>query len=91
MAIANVGPLGLIDILRKYYSDNVKYKKKGEKYTGICEICLDLCNDNQTVNKLRRAFNDKELQTKLVAGQVYIQSFDMMRHFGFLELPNTDF
>ncbi len=89
MALHNIGPKGILDLLYKYgYSDILQ---KRDYYTGICELCIDICNNPDIVSAMESLFNKDEIKSQLIAGQVYQQSFSYLKKNGFLDLPgNTE-
>lgn len=85
MALNNKGPKGIVELAKKNGFEHLLRRRS--EYTGICELCIDICNSPEAVRKIESSFNDTELRLKLIAGQVYQQSHIYLKKLGYLELP----
>lgn len=85
MALNNIGPKGIVELAKKNGFGHLLRRRS--EYTGICEVCIDICNSPEIASRLENSFNDPELKLKLIAGQVYQQSHIYLKKLGYLELP----
>lgn len=86
MALSNQGPAGLIKMID---GDGMAeyFPRRRKTFTGICELCLDICNNPHLVHSIEKHFALKTVQSKLIAGQACQQSLSYLQRLGFLELP----
>lgn len=87
ISLNNFGPKGIIDLLEVHgFSNLIKLRNE---YSGICELCIDICNNRDIIEKLDHIYDDQTLRMKLIAGQAYQQSYLYLRKLGYLELPDN--
>ena len=85
MALYSLGPkriAELVDSVSRY--DSVKQRPQ---YTGICELCVDMCNQENTVAAMESVLCEPEMSMKLIAALAYQQSFRYLDRFDYLNLP----
>jgi|GEM_PF-1962805 len=88
MMLNNFGPVGFLRMVRERNGRIAGFRKR-RTYTGICELCLDMLNNRDLVRAAERLFEDRELQMKMIAGQVYLQSHIFLKDKGYLDLPTA--
>lgn len=72
MAVCNLGPKYLTELLKQHGAlDKLENR---DFYTGRCELCVDLLNNPEVVDVLRKQLDDPKLRMRLTAGQVFLQS-----------------
>ena len=84
-ALHNIGPKGIISLLDKVDSSAIAPRRN--LYTGICELCVDMCNNPGTVNSMASVFEQPRVKLQLIAGQVYQQCYTFLGQNNFLDLP----
>jgi hypothetical protein len=87
MALHNFGPRKIVELLAEKGLNG--YCEKRTSYTGICELCIDICNNPEAVSMVETIFDDEENKVKLIAGQVYQNTYKYLIRSGFLELPES--
>lgn len=85
MALHNLGPRNLHKMVMD--SDSSFTPHNRSEYMGICELCIDMMNDKEFITHSDKLFEDSGLQLRLIAGQIYQQSYMYMKKSGFLDLP----
>lgn len=86
MALHNFGPDGIVKMLNK---KNLPVETiKRDKYTGICELCIDICNCPNIVENLEKIFDDEKVKNQLIAGQIYQNAYKYLKTNGFIDLPD---
>lgn len=84
-ALHNLGPRGILTLLEENgFSAAVKSR---EAYTGICELCVDMCNTPSLVAEMEALFSRPEIAMRLIAGQAYQQCFRYLEKNKYLGLP----
>jgi len=85
MALYSFGPKRIAELLDSVsHYDNVRQRPQ---YTGICELCVDMCNQENTVAVMERVLCQPEMSMKLIASIAYQQSFRYLDRFDYMDLP----
>jgi MoaA/NifB/PqqE/SkfB family radical SAM enzyme len=72
-AIGTIGPRGLFDLIKNDPSMQDILPRR-DRYTGICEACLDMSDIPAVVQRLRERLSDSQLGSYLVAARMERQS-----------------
>lgn len=84
MALHNQGP----KFVAKLVGLNMTAQKTTRRgYTGICELCTDMCNSPAIVKKIDKSLQEPSMKSRLIAAQVYQQSFAYLKNNEYLDLP----
>jgi MoaA/NifB/PqqE/SkfB family radical SAM enzyme len=68
-AIERIGPYGLFQLVKD--SPGLRdILPKRAAYTGICELCLDLCNIPEVVQRLRERLSDRDAKALVAAARM---------------------
>ncbi len=84
-ALHNIGPVGIISLLNGV-DGSTKPIRRAE-YTGVCELCVDMCNNPRVVDSMASVFEQPNVKLKLIAGQAYQQCYTFLEQNQFLDLP----
>ena len=77
-AISTIGPYGLFQLIRE--DPNLRnLLPKRDRYTGVCELCLDMNDVPEVVQALRSRIGDHEITTMLVAASLFPGSSPELR------------
>jgi MoaA/NifB/PqqE/SkfB family radical SAM enzyme len=80
-AIERIGPYGLFQLL-KNEPGLADILPQRSAYTGICELCLDLCNVPQVVQRLRERLSEHDAQALVTAARLLqTHSTQAQEHF----------
>ena len=85
MFLYSLGPKLLYDSLMNY--DVEASIKCRAKYSGICELCVDICNNTDILKTMESMFLHQEMKQKLIASQIYQQSHMFLKKQDYLDLP----
>lgn len=69
-AIHLIGPAGLLRLLGRVPGIRERVPRR-KRYSGICDLCLDLTNDPVVVEELRRRLRTPEAMAYLEAGRMW--------------------
>lgn len=68
--IYNLGPYGLYHLLKSHAADMSAFTRRA-KYTGICELCLDITDSPELVRALREILNGREASRLLAVSRLW--------------------
>ncbi len=87
MALHNKGPRYIANLL----DINMEIIRSGKQksYTGICELCTDICNNPEIVDGIDNKFQEPSMKSRLIAAQVYQQSYAYLTRNEYLDLPEV--
>jgi hypothetical protein len=77
-AILNIGPTGLYHLM-KNEPDMQDLLPTRKRYTGVCELCLDMNNTPEIVQRLRERMDSDDIRKLLVAAHIYNQAAPELR------------
>ena len=69
-AISLIGPHGLYTLLQRDTEAAEQFQPR-RRYTGICELCLDINNSPPLVAALRRRLKERDAQIMLAAARMW--------------------
>jgi Radical SAM superfamily/4Fe-4S single cluster domain/Iron-sulfur cluster-binding domain len=71
-ALSLIGPYGMTQLLQEHPATKEHFYRR-PKYTGICELCLDITDSPELVAALRTRLADADAQRLLTAARMWLQ------------------
>jgi hypothetical protein len=71
-ALELIGPFGLLELLKKHTEASELIKLR-PRYTGMCELCMDLTDSLTAVAAIRSRLTDRDAQALLTAAALWVK------------------